>query len=290
MNRRKSNQPGFVPPTVYGDRPDLSAKEFDRFRALIYEHSGINLTDDKRDLLRARLGKRMRQQGLASYDDYLKMIDRDKSGQEIIHLIDAVSTNVTFFFREQAHFDFLKTVVLPGIRKKAGPGGRSRIRFWSAGCSTGEEPYSLAMTVSPLIEAMGNRWDLKILASDISTKVLTKAKLGVYSRTTVKGLNQTHIDEFFTGGNGTLMVRPEIKSLITFARVNLQKKFPFRGPFDVIFCRNVMIYFDQATQERLVAKFYDYLTPGGFLFIGHSENLSMVRHQFSYVKPAVYRK
>ncbi len=278
----------FAPPML-AERPELTDREFDKFRALIYEHSGINLSPQKKDLLRARLGKRMRRLGVATFAEYLKILGEDASGREIVHLIDAVSTNVTYFFREAAHFEFLKRQVLPALVNGCRSGKIKRVRFWSAGCSTGEEPYSLVMTIEPFL-GPDRLWDFKLLATDISTRALAQAKSGVYPLNSVKGLTPHQLSAYFDRVGDTVVVKPELRRLITFARVNLQQSYPFSGPFDVIFCRNVMIYFDQATQQRLVNRFWDYLKPGGYLFIGHSENLSMIRHRFQYVCPAVYRK
>ncbi len=267
----------------------MSDQEFFSLQQLIYRHSGIRLTEEKRDLLRARLGGRIRELKMANYREYYELVVNDPSGQELVRLIDAISTNLTYFFREPSHFELLRKEVLPALLADKNKRGQRRIRFWSAGCSSGEEPYSLLMIVLPLLKP-ASAWDFKLLASDISTKVLAAARAGVYGLEQVKRLNPVQIEQYFERLAEGLGVSVLIKSFITFARINLLEPFPFQGPFEVIFCRNVMIYFDRPTQQKVVNKFWDYLSPGGHLFIGHSENLTGLDHRFRFVRPAVYRK
>jgi len=288
MLDRKANSIS-SPPLADRGPGELTEREFEAFRKIVYEHSGICLSTDKKNLVRARVGKRLRATGFKSFGDYLAHVASDSSGRELVNLIDSISTNLTFFFREVKHFDLLRDKVLPAMMARKKNRGERRFRLWSAGCSSGEEPYSLVMTCLPVLEPL-SAWDFKVLASDISTKVLNKAKQGVYSRDQVQKMSPLQVGEFFNQRGGQLAVKDNLKSLITFSRINLLEDFPFKGPFDVIFCRNVMIYFDRATQEKLVQRFWKYLTPEGYLFIGHSENLMQLSQRFQYVCPAVYRK
>ncbi|MCG8408452.1 MAG: hypothetical protein MI923_24895 [Phycisphaerales bacterium] len=207
----------------------------------------------------------------------------------MIQLLNMISTNLTYFFRESKHFELLRTTLLPKLIRAKQKRGERRIRFWSAACSTGEEVYSLLITVLPFLDPVGS-WDFKLLGSDISTQVLAKAKEGRYDKTQIQGIDPHKIPDYFSRQNHSLVVRADLKGLVRFARLNLLEPFPFKGLFEIIFCRNVMIYFDRSTREQIVRKFHQYLVPGGYLFIGHSENLTGLDHQFSYIGPAVYRK
>lgn len=273
---------------------ELTSREFHKFREYIYEKSGISLHDGKRELVRTRLGARLRQLGIATYGEYFDHVVKDKSEQELVNMLDAISTNLTSFFREINHFTYLEQKVIPELVKRRQKGERE-IRAWSAGCSSGEEPYSIAfMLASRLPEA--SSYDIKILATDLSTRALGKAAKGVYSEEQVKTVPPdmrkkwltTVVDEF---GDKRSQVVPEIRRLVKFNRFNLMTpRFPFRKTFSFIFCRNVMIYFDKPTQEVLINKYFDVLAKGGYLFIGHSESLTGVRHGFRYVQPTIYQK
>ncbi len=287
QNSKKKGAPGPLGLGAQGHK--LSNKDFNLFRELIYAKSGISLSDDRKDLLTNRLGKRIRSGSFESYRQYYEYVIADSSGQELVQLINMISTNLTYFFREPKHFDLLQNTLLPKMIKSKADRNDRRIRFWSAACSSGEEVYSLLITVLPYLEPL-SAWDFKLLGSDISTKVLSKAKLGLYDRSQVNGIDPLTISEYFHKKDQSLTVKPELKRLVKFARLNLLEPFPFKGQFEVIFCRNVMIYFDQSTRENIVNKFYQYLAPGGHLFIGHSENLTGLNHKFSYVGPAVYKK
>jgi chemotaxis protein methyltransferase CheR len=270
---------------------NLPDRVFQQFSQLVYDQCGINLHDGKKALLQARLNKRLRITGITSYEEYFKYITSPGSPDEFIHFLDSVSTNLTYFFRESQHFDFLNGV-LPDLLARKQKEGVSKIRIWSAGCSTGEEPYSLAMCVLALIPD-SLRWDFRILATDISTRVLEAAYRGVYSEEKVQkvplGMRQAHFRKISENGGTLYEVSPNIKRIITFRRLNLKDAYPFKGQFDFIFCRNVMIYFDKKTQEELVNKMASFLTPGGYLFVGHSESLTGLTHKLTYVRPAVYR-
>jgi chemotaxis protein methyltransferase CheR len=203
-------------------------------------------------------------------------------------MLDLISTNKTDFFREPKHFDFLRELILPKLAQQ------KRIRIWSSACSTGEEPYTIAMTLQDGVSDPG-QWDFKILATDLSTRVLAKAAEGVYDAERVREVSPEIVRRHFLRGRGNseclLKVKPHLTAMIRFRRLNLMdEQYPIKSPLDLIFCRNAMIYFDRPTQERLVNKFYRYLKPGGHLFIGHSESLQWVNHPFETVAPTIYQK
>jgi chemotaxis protein methyltransferase CheR len=265
---------------------DLSDAQFGDVSQLVYRLAGINLKENKKALVRSRLMKRLRSLGLASFDDYLTLLEGDKGRDEISIMIDALTTNKTGFFRERTHFDFLAQKILPKLNK-------AKLRFWSAACSSGQEPYTLAIQLRESLSNIDNM-DVKILATDISADMLSKARNGVYSRQDVTGIPQALLRKYFfrkrKNGTETFQVRDELRRLVTLGSINLMAPWPMKGPFDVIFCRNVMIYFDKTTQQRLVNRFWELLDPGGYLFVGHSEGLSAVEHQYRYIQPAVYLK
>ena len=266
----------------------ITADEFLRFRTLIYDESGITLSDQKRTLLASRLSKRIHELGLGTFLDYYERVTKDSTREEFTRMLDLISTNKTDFFREPKHFDFLRERILPEQAKS------QCIRIWSSACSTGEEPYTIAMT---LHEGVSNptQWNFKILASDLSTRVLAKAAAGVYDEERFRDVPPEVLKRYFLRRQGDsatkYKVKPHLASIIQFRRLNLMdEQFPIKSPLDLIFCRNVMIYFDRPTQERLVNKFYRYLRPGGYLFIGHSESLQWVEHPFKSLAPTIYQK
>ncbi len=266
----------------------ITETEYTQFQAFIYEQVGITLSGDKKTLLVSRLGKRLRALELSSYQDYLDYVRGDAGQEELTNLLDLVSTNKTDFFREPVHFDFLRDEIIPSLEEM------KHIRIWSSASSSGEEPYTIAMT---LYDAVSNpsQWDFKVLASDISTRVLAKAAAGIYDQERIAGLDSTLVRRHFLRGKGEsanqVKVKRHITDIVRFRRINLMdEKFPIRTSLDLVFCRNVMIYFDRETQSRLVHKFYRYLKPGGYLFIGHSESLQWVDHPFTYVQPTIYQK
>lgn len=266
----------------------LTDKEFKQFQLLIYQEVGIKLDTPKKSLLTSRLGKRLRELQLPSYQAYYDRVSGKGGEEELTQLIDRISTNKTEFFREPVHFDFLREHVLPHVQ------ATRSLRIWSSASSSGEEPYTIAMTLSDAIPDC-SKWDIKILASDISTRVLAKAASGIYEEERVTQLPQDMVRRHFLRGKGEqagkLKVQKRLAEMIVFRRINLiAPAFPIKTPLDVIFCRNVMIYFDRPTQVALLRKFFRYLRPGGFLFIGHSESLQWIEHQFTYVKPTIYQK
>jgi len=273
----------------------ISNKEFELFRSLIYDTCGINLQLSKKELVKARLSKRLSKVGTNSFNDYYNYVTKtDKTGEELIHLINSISTNKTDFFREIKHFDFLNTTLLPELVAKKEKNNDKKLRIWCAASSSGEEPYTLAITVLNHIKP-SNGWDIKILATDISTEILQKAIAGIYKMESLKdippGTVSAHFSKVIVDNAHCYEAKNHLKDLITYRRFNLMtEKFPFKYPFDFIFCRNVMIYFDPETQHRLVSKFYDCLPKDGYLFIGHSETLSKSNSSFKYIQPAVYQK
>jgi chemotaxis protein methyltransferase CheR len=270
---------------------DLPDRLFSQFSQLVYDQCGINLHEGKKALLQARLNKRLRLTGIGSYAEYFRFITSGANSGEFINFLDSVSTNLTYFFRESQHFDFLDAI-MPDLLARKQKEGNSRLRIWSAGCSTGEEPYTVAMCVlGHFQDAM--RWDLRILATDISTRALDEASKGIYSEERIQkvppGMRQMHFRIRGENGRKEYEAAPHLKRIITFRRLNLKDPYPFKGTFDFIFCRNVMIYFDKRTQEDLVNKMAGFLSTGGYLFVGHSESLTGLAHKLTYVRPAVYR-
>jgi len=272
--------------------PALTETDFIKISRLVYDQSGISLSDAKKELVKARLGKRIRTGNFQSFGEYYKHVINDQSGEEIILLLDSISTNFTHFFREKNHFEYLNNQFLPQITKRTGK-NQKKLRVWSAGCSSGEEPYTIAITLLESIPS-SQGWDLKILATDISTKVLIDAQSGIYHKERIEVLSPDLIKKYFLRGENQwrnyVKVKPWVKSLVKFQRLNLMESFSFNESFDCIFCRNVMIYFDKKARETLVNRLYGSLEKEGVLFIGHSESLTGIEHPFQYVKPAIYKK
>jgi chemotaxis protein methyltransferase CheR len=266
----------------------LQPADFQTISQIVYHRSGIRLTHGKEELVRSRLMKRLRAIGVNNFHSYLTYIKTDKSDQELHIMIDALTTNKTSFFRENQHFEYMGTHILPELKKR-----NTGIRLWSAGCSSGEEPYSIAMLLCeewPQIECT----NVRILATDISERILTKARSGEYEKDAMQGIPPAHLPKYFnllrSHPNRIYGIHDRLKKMVRFARLNLMDEWPMKGPFDVIFCRNVMIYFDAETQVRLVRRFCDMLIPGGHLLIGHSESLVGNTSGLKYLQPATYRK
>ena len=273
----------------------LSPAEFREVARLAFEVAGLQLRDGKENLVRSRLARRLRALGLPTFGAYLAHVREDASRRELAEMVDLLTTNKTDFFREPAHFAYLRDTVLAQH-----PVG-SPLRVWSAGCSTGEEPYTLAMVVREALPDLDRR-DVRILATDISRRVLTQARAGVYAPAAMAGvpeaLRRRHFARVVSpreasgrdaGAPAWQVVEP-VRRLVAFAALNLMGPWPMSGPFDAIFCRNVMIYFDKPTQQGLVDRFRELLAPGGHLFVGHAESLSGLSHRFRFVQPAVYRR
>ena len=266
--------------------PGLTEADLRTICKLVYERSGITLHDGKRELVVARLQKRLRHHRLASFKEYLRLVEGDRSGEELVALLDAIATNHTSFFREAQHFEILRRDVLPAL---SGDGRREPLAGWSAACSTGEEPYTIAIT---LLEAGCASFTL--LASDLSTKALAIARRGVYRLDRVHDIPQPLLRQYFEKGlgaqDGLARVGANLRRFITFDHLNLLEVESLGRQFQFIFCRNVMIYFDKRVQQRVVSMLQRHLGPGGYLFISHSESLNGVAHQLQWVAPAVYRK
>ncbi|HEX7049140.1 MAG TPA: protein-glutamate O-methyltransferase CheR [Longimicrobiales bacterium] len=267
---------------------ELTPEQFEMVRSLIYRLCGITLRRGKRELVRTRLVRRIRELGLPSFDAYFGLLRDDPTGRELAELIDAMTTNKTGFFREPQHFRYLREVILPELVR-----ARRRIRIWSAGCSSGEEPYSIAITLREAIPEC-DVLDVRVLGTDISTRVLAVARAGVYDETALADVPRDLLVRHFTCVQPRSPRRYRVSSgvarLVRLARLNLFDPWPMRGPFDVIFCRNVMIYFDRTMQQRLIEAFRSVLAPGGYLLVGHSESLAALSHDYRYVQPAVYRR
>jgi chemotaxis protein methyltransferase CheR len=267
---------------------ELDTASFEEISRILYQHSGITLNSGKRELVKSRLAKRICATGTNCFDEYLAFVKSDVTGVELRAMIDALTTNKTSFFRESAHFDYLREILLPKMCKTS-----SKIRIWSAGCSTGEEPYTLGIVLREYMPEIDLK-DVKILATDISDRALAYARKAEYTTDKLDGLPRELLKKYFKpvddGENKVWRVNDSVRKLVFLARLNLVEDWIIKGPFQAIFCRNVMIYFDNPTRQRLVQRFWELLEPGGHLFIGHSESLMSLRNNFTYVKPGVYIK
>ncbi len=266
----------------------LGDREYEFLRSFVFDHSGISLGEEKRQLLYSRLSKRLRKLSLSSFEQYCELL---KSGDkdEVLYFTNAMTTNLTSFFRESHHFDYLAETVLPEIMRIKSD--TRKIRLWSAGCSTGEEAYSMAMMVKKVVPST---WDVKILASDLDSNVVATGRAGVYDMERVEGIDRSLLKRWFLKGKGVnqgkAVVKDELKSLIAFRQLNLMKPWPMQGLLDVIFCRNVVIYFDKPTQTKLFERYAKIMHPKGRLFVGHSESLLKVTDRFELIGNTVYRK
>lgn len=273
-----------------GFGPVLGDSEFEFIRHVIAENAGIVLGPNKRQLVQGRLARRLRELGLPTYESYCDHV-RNSGPEELVGLINAITTNVTSFFRENHHFEALASYMIPEALKRNQQS--RRLRIWSAGCSTGEEPYCIAMVLSEVLPSV-ERWDAKILATDIDSDVIATAQQGIYPVDRLSAIPEARLRRCFRRGVGAnaghAMVQPDVARFITFRTLNLQQSWPMSGPFDIIFCRNVMIYFDQVTRERLVGRFAALLAPGGYLCLGHSESIHSGTAPFHLVGKTIYRK
>ena len=272
---------------IFDAAPVLKPAEFEKFRLLAYEHFGLDLHNGKQGLVSARLGKKLRELGLKSFQAYYDYVMADRSGAALESMVDQLTTNHTSFFREPRHFEFLRKTVYPTLRT------RSQINIWSAACSSGEEPYSIAMSM--LEEAPQEvAYKVRIKATDISTRVLERAKNGVYPAERFDGIPIDIMHRYLLKGQNaaanTYRFKNEVRSMIEFGRLNLMDELPSSPLFSVIFCRNIMIYFDKPTQQSLVQRLTERIEEGGYLFIGHSESLNSISHSLEYISPATYRK
>lgn len=280
-----------------GRKSELSDALFSRYAELIYSTAGIRLASQKKVLLLSRLQKRINQLCLKDLEEYYALVKEDE--EERVLMLNCISTNTTKFFRENHHFEYLKRTVVPELAVKKAQD--RALRIWSAGCSTGEEPYSISVSVSAALSAFAGTvcpyggWDVKILATDISTRVLDKAQAGIYDLEQIpEELHEGGLAAYFFKGSGEnagkVKVKDYVKEVIRFRRFNLKEEaYPFKGLFDVIFCRNVMIYFDDGMREHVLSRFHRHLAPGGYLFLGHSETMHG-QGRFKPVHITTYRK
>lgn len=263
------------------ESPHLSAASFSAIRELIFAVAGIAMTDEKEELVKSRLAKRLRELKIAGYEVYLNRIHTDRV--ELSNMVDVLTTNKTSFFREPQHFDYLQQQVFPAWKAAGTPR-----RIWSAGCSSGEEPYTLAM----LLREHLPRLDVRILATDLSTRVLARAKEARYSAATVEDvpprLRARYLQRVQNAGQVGYQLSPEVTALVAFARLNLMSDWPMRGQFDLILCRNVMIYFNDETRTTLGRRFAEQLAPDGLLLIGHAESLASLEQPLQLIRPAIY--
>jgi len=273
----------------------LSDKDFAFICEFVYQNTGIVLNDSKREMLYRRLTRIVRERKLKSFSEYCQLL-KSQGDKEKDYFINAITTNLTSFFRENHHFEFLANKELPKLMKNKATlaNGKKRLRIWSSASSTGEEPYSIAITLHESMKKELSKWDVKILATDIDSNVLATGKSGIYDIKRIEDLPQKQKEKYFYQGCGnssnSVKVHEKIQSLITFKQLNLLHEWPMKGPFDVIFCRNVIIYFDKATQQDLFARYYELLAPGGLLLLGHSENLGNYQQYFDNVGRTIFRK
>lgn len=269
---------------------EFTHQDFDFLRRISNQHTGIVVTDDKFDMFYSRLARRVRALGLKNFAEYCSYIEKPANETELVELVNALTTNLTSFFRENHHFEYLSKVVLPDLVQRNR--GERSIKIWSAGCSTGEEPYSLTMVLREN-ESLLRGWDVRLLASDIDSNVLAQARAGVYPLSRVEGLSRQRLKAFFqkgTGSNeGKARVRSTLRQMPEFKQINLMQNLGVDKQ-DVIFCRNVIIYFDKDTKRKLLTKFADAMVPNGYLFVGHSESLQQVTDRFELIGNTVYRK
>lgn len=269
---------------------EFTDANFERIRQFVTEHTGIVLSDAKKDMVYGRLSKRIRKGGFGSFDAFCDALETgDEDEQDF--MINAITTNLTAFFREKHHFEFLAHTVIPELIEKKSH--NKRIRIWSAGCSTGEEPYSIAMVLKEFLPDF-DQWDVKILATDLDVNVVAQGQSGIYRADRIEGLPDERIKRWFKRGRGDkanmVKVSPELQQMISFKRLNLLKEWPMKGQFDFMFCRNVVIYFDKDTQRILFERYADILAPEAHLFIGHSETLYKVSTRFDSLGHTIYRK
>ncbi len=273
----------------------LKDREFQRFSAFIYDKVGITLPPTKKTMLEARMQKRLKVLGLSGFEAYADFVfSREAQSSELVHLIDVVTTNKTDFFRESDHFDYLAKIVLPVIIKSRSDCIREPVRIWSAGCSSGEEPYTLAMVLSELAETRRD-FRFSILASDISSRILEQAIQAIYPDDRIEPipdrLKKKYLLRSHDRTSSVVRICPEIRELVTFRRINfMDGDLGVRQKMDIIFCRNVVIYFDKSTQQTLMGKFHRQLQDGGCLFLGHSESLNGLNVNFQSVASTIYRK
>ncbi|WP_040725622.1 protein-glutamate O-methyltransferase CheR [Thiomicrorhabdus sp. Kp2] len=262
--------------------------DFNRVKKIVYDYAGIDLNESKKNLVYNRLSKRIRFLNMQTFAEYLNYVEA-QGESEFVHLINAITTNLTFFFRENHHFEYLANTVIPGLVKANQ--SKKKIRVWSAGCSTGEEPYSIAIILKETVPA---GWDAKVIATDLDSNVVDTGQRGVYQIDRLKGVTEERKKRWFLKGTGSqeglVKVKPELQDVIEFDQLNLMSEWPIKDAIDVIFCRNVVIYFDKPTQSKLFNRYADRLPDNGHLFIGHSESLYKVCDRFELLGQTIYKK
>lgn len=269
----------------------FTERDFNRIRQLVSQHTGISLSDAKRDMVYSRLARRLREVDLQDFGSYCSLIDSPEGEDELLNFTNAITTNLTSFFREPHHFEYLQNTLLPELMKTNAH--TKRIRLWSAGCSTGEEPYSIALAIREVIPE-NSGWDIKILATDLDSNVLDKGQSGIYDAERIAGLSKQRVKNWFLRGKGDkshlVRVHPSLQEMITFKRLNLMNEWPIKGPFDFMFCRNVVIYFDKPTQSVLFDRYANLLVDDARLFLGHSETMFKVCDRFKLIGNTIYQK
>lgn len=269
---------------------EFSDQDFFHLRDLVGQQTGISLADSKKELVYGRVARRLRALRIDSFEEYRRLLEQGDAN-EMEQFTNMITTNLTAFFREPHHFEYLENTIIPNLLKSRRDS--RKLRIWSAGCSTGEEPYSIAMTIKEAIPNPG-LWDIKILASDLDSNVVSHGKAGIYTRDQLSGISETRLKQWFLKGSGArkgkVKVRDELRELIAFRQLNLMESWPMQGMFDVIFCRNVVIYFDKPTQQKLFSRFADMLTKDGRMIVGHSESLNKVTNRFELLGKTVYEK
>ncbi len=277
--------------TVLEREFEFTRSDFDYLRQIVNSRTGIVVANEKIDMFYSRLARRVRQLGLENFKQYCDLIRNEKDGVEATQLINAITTNLTSFFREAYHFEFIVESLIPALLRADLK--KRRLRIWSAGCSSGEEPYSIAITLNNLgLVAKG--WDITILATDIDSNVLEHAAAGVYGADQIQSIPEQYVKSGFLRGKGgrfgKVRIKPEVRRMVEFAQLNLNSKWSVPEPMDIVFCRNVIIYFDKESKKFLVERVAENLKPGGYLFIGHSESLFGVSDRFELVGKTIYRK
>ncbi len=267
---------------------DFTEQDFKRVQKIVYDFAGIDLNESKINLVYNRLAKRIRFLTLTSFSQYIDYVEA-QGESEFIRLINSITTNLTFFFRENHHFEYLAEQVIPSLLMSNA--ASRQIRIWSAGCSTGEEPYSIAMVLK---ENVPSGWDAQVIATDLDSSVVQVGLNGIYTIDRLKGVSQARQKRWFLKGSGSkegdVKVKPDLQEIIKFDQLNLMDEWPIKDSIDVIFCRNVVIYFDKPTQSKLFNRYADRLPIGGHLFVGHSESLYKVCDRFELLGQTIYKK
>ena len=269
----------------------ITDAEFNSIRTLVYDRLGITLSDQKKNLVVGRLQKKCKERGFKTFKQYYDMLITDKTGEALTELSNQITTNHTFFFREPEHFDFFRSDILPWMVSEHKAKHNNDLRIWCAAASSGEEPYTLIISLLEFFGADYKNWNCGLLATDVSEKALEAAVEGVYVQTRMQGVPPAILKKYFKPVSDGYAVTDQLRKEVTYRKFNLMNKtLPFRQKFDCIWCRNVMIYFDTPTKHELVNRMYDATVSGGYLLIGHSETLDRNQTKWKYVKPAVYRK